>query len=383
MRYFYLFFLILMTVSFAGEYDFDMDEIETKSYEYSGYLRADDRYQQLNTEAPLYIQSGDDRSTQNYVHLEALLNLAYFKDIYTFKSSFTATYDHVNSISKDDLVINELYAEAKPSNNHMFLAGKQSLQWGKGYYFNPVAFFDRPKDPTQPTNVREGFWMANYGYTKTFNAALKNIRLDLLYLRASSSFNEDYYKFATNEQTSHNIGAKLYLLLFDTDIDLIYDYSDAAKDKIGIDFSKNILSNFEIHGEAAKELGSYHSYLLGLRYLSSFDLTLISEYLYRSNGLSKEEIEEKETTLPFAAKSYVFTLLSQKEPLDILYFSLYFKDMFNLEDQSHQDKFGFTYRFRNNVDLDLSYNINSGSSLSEFGKKTVSDFAWLKVMWYF
>jgi len=374
---------MLSTALIGGEYDFDMEAIETKSYEYSGYLRADDRYQQLNTESPLYIQNSDERSSQNYLHLEALLNLAYFKDIYTFKSSFTATYDHVNSNNRDDLVINELFAEAKPTQNHMFLVGKQSLQWGKGYYFNPVAFFDRPKDPTQPTLVREGFWMANYGYTKTFNNALKNIRLDLLYLRASSSFNEDYYTFAANEQTSHNIGAKLYMLLFDTDIDLIYNYADSAKDKIGIDFSKNLLSNFEIHGELAKELGGYHSYLLGLRYLSSFDLTLISEYLYRSNGLSKEEIEERDTTLPFAAKSYVITLLSQKEPLDILYFTLYAKDMLNLEDQSHQDKFGFIYRFSNNVDLDLSYNINSGSSLSEFGKKMVSDFAWVKVMWYF
>ena len=55
--------------------------------------------------------------------------------------------------------------------------------------------------------------------------------------------------------------------------------------------------------------------------------------------------------------------------------------MINLQDNSQQNKVGFIYNFKNNIDVDLSYNINSGENLSEFGKKQVSDFLWLRATW--
>jgi hypothetical protein len=73
MRMTALLFLLASSLLFSDEYDFDMEAIESiepKSYEYNGYLRADDRFQRLNTESPLYIQSGDDRSYQNYIYFE-------------------------------------------------------------------------------------------------------------------------------------------------------------------------------------------------------------------------------------------------------------------------------------------------------------------------
>ncbi len=382
-----LLLLLLSTLLLADEYDFDMGAIESmepKSYEYNGYLRADDRFQRLNTDSPLYIQSGDDRRYQNYVELQGLFEFAYFYEMFTFKASMMATYNYVDEyLSEGDFPVNELYVDAKITENHALLVGKESLKWGKGYYFNPVAFFDRPRDPQQPTLVREGFSILKYSYNKSFEGALKNVALDLLYLYADEKINEDFYRVATDAQVSNNIGARLYMLFFDTDIDIIYDYSDVAKDKVGLDFSTNIQTNFEIHGEFAKELDGYHSYLLGLRYLTDFELTIISEYVYRSDGLNEKEIEETNTTTPFMAKDYAITWISQKEPFDLLYSSIYFKDMWNLQDHSHQDKFGGTYSFRNNVEIDLSYNINSGGVLSEFGKKSVYDFIWLKMMWYF
>ncbi len=379
--------LILLSLLGADEYDFDMDAVESiapKPYEYNGYLRADDRFQRLNTTAPGYILSGEDRDYQNYIYLEGLFEFAYYYEMFTFKSSLMGRYDYIYAdVSEYDFPLNELYVEAKVTENHSLLVGKESLKWGKGYYFNPVAFFDRPKDPQQPTIAREGFSILKYSYNKSLQGVLRNVAFDLLYLRADETVNRDFYRIATDEKASNNIGARLYLLLFDTDIDIIYDYSDAVHDKIGIDFSKNLLPNFEIHGEFAKEIDGYHAYLAGLRYLTDFELTIISEYLYRSNGLSKEEIESTPLTIPFIAKNYSITLVSQKEPFDLLYSSLYFKDMFNLQDHSHQDKVGATYSFKNNIEVDLSYNINSGSERSEFGKKTVRDFIWLKTVWLF
>lgn len=357
----------------AGEYDFNMDELKPEPYEYGGYLRVDDKAQKLRHA---------DEDYQNYLYLEGLFNFSYFYETVTFKTSLMATHDYIhNRLSESNFPINELYLEAKLNINHTVLAGKQSLQWGKGYFFNPVAFFDRAKDPTEPTKTREGFVITKYSYNKSFNSSLKNLSFDAVYLPASESINKDYYNLMTNQEDSNNLAMRLYLLLYDTDIDIIYNYSDIAKEKIGVDFSKNIELNFELHGEYAKVIDDGYSYLLGLRYITDFELTIISEYLYQSSGLNEQEIIFSNSALPFIAKDYAITLATQKEPFSLLYSSFYYKNMINLQDKSQQNKVGATYSFNNNVDLDLSYNINSGGDFSEFGKKQVSDFVWLRMTW--
>ena len=370
-------FLILAVLSVldADEYDFDMSAIEKKPYEYSGYLRVDDKAQRLNN---------DTKDFQNYLHMEGLLDFSYSYDIFKFKISLMAIQDYIESkVSENSLQANELYLETKLTTNHTLLAGKKSLQWGKGYFFNPIAFFDRAKNPSEPTQVREGFVMAKYNYNKSFNSELKNLSFDFVYLPSTKDINSDYYRLMTNSKSADNMAMRLYLLLYDTDIDFIYNYSNGTNNKIGIDFSKNIQTNFEIHGEYAKVQGAGYSYLLGLRYLTESELTIISEYLYRSDGLNKEEIKTTNSTLPFIAKDYLITLITQKEPFDWLYSSIYYKNMLNMQDKSTQNKFGITYAFKNNTNIDLSYNINSGSTLSEFDKKQVKDFLWLKLTWNF
>ncbi|MBE0513350.1 hypothetical protein [Sulfurimonas sp.] len=52
--------------------------------------------------------------------------------------------------------------------------------------------------------------------------------------------------------------------------------------------------------------------------------------------------------------------------------------MTNLQDYSQQNRVGALYAFKNNTEVDISYNINSGGTLSEFGKKHVEDFIWLR-----
>lgn len=345
-----LIILFLSIILFGDEYDFDISNIEPKEYEYNGYLRIDDKFQKLDKSSDEY---------QNYIHTEALFNLLFFRENITLKASVMATYDYIkDNLSESEFPINELYGEVKINTNHSLLLGKKSLKWGKGYFFNPVSFLDRAKDPTQPTQVREGYYMLKYSYNKSYKSDLKNLSYDVIYLPSTESVNKDF------NADSNNLAARLYLLYFDTDIDIIYHYSDTNKDKIGIDFSKNIETNFEIHGEYAKDIGADDSFLLGLRYLTNFDLTIISEYL-------NDKIDR------------AVTLVTQKEPFDILYFSIYAKNSTNLDDKSRQDKVGAGYSFKNNIDVDLSYNINSGDSQSEFGKKPISDFIWLQLNWKF
>ena len=367
--------LALITSLYGNDYDFDMGATQLDPYEYSGYLRLDDKAQRLNSESTEY---------RNYIHMEGLFDFSYNYEIFNFTSSFIATHNYIKNITSDsDAGVNDLYIEAKINTNHTLLVGKESLMWGKGYFFNPVAFLDRPKDPTDPTKAREGFIIAKYSYNKSFQSKLKNLSFDFVYLPSREDINKDYYNLITDKKDANNIALRLYMLLYDTDIDIIYNYSDEASEKIGVDFSKNIQTNFELHGEYANVLDGGYRYLLGLRYLTDFELTVISEYLYSSEGLTKEEIETTTLLVPFIAKDYAITLITQKEPFDFLYFSVYYKNMLNLQDYSMQNKVGAAYAFKNNVDADLSYNINSGDALSEFGKKSVEDFLWLRLTWKF
>lgn len=366
------------TISSADDYSFDMESIETKSFEYSGYLRTEYKYQNLNTDSPLYALLGREDKTQNTSLNEALFRFTYYKDDFKLISALSARYVNIDGTDESLFTAYQLYAHHTFSINHSIDVGKKTLKWGKGYFFNPAAFLDRPKDPTQPENAYEGYVMANYSYNKSFEGDLQNLKLDLIYMPTTSSVNDDFY-----HATSTNLALKLYLLYLDTDIEFIYFYSDEQKDKIGFTFSKNILPHFEIHGEVAKELNGYHSYLLGLKYVTQSDINIISEYYYDSDGLTKDEIRSSLKLLAFAGKSYFVNKFSKKEPFGIVYSSVYFRDMFNTEDHSHLDALGFIYTFKNNIEIDLSYNLNTGNEESEFGKKMVSDFAWLKATWYF
>lgn len=365
-------------VSYADDYSFDMESIETKSFEYSGFLRSEYKHQNLNVDSPLYELLNRSDSTQGTSLNEALFRFTHYKDDFKLIAALSVRYVNTDGLDDSFFTAYQLYAHNTLSVNHAIDVGKKTLKWGKGYFFNPAAFLDRPKDPTQPENAYEGYVMANYSYNKSFEGDLQNLKLDLIYMPTTSNVNEDFYN-----ANSTNLAMKLYMLYFDTDIEFIYLYSDAQKDKVGLTFSKNILPHFEMHGEYAKEIEGYHSYLLGLKYVTESDITITSEYYYDSNGLTLDEIKSSTKLLPFSGKSYFVNKFAKKEPFGLVYSSVYFRDMFNTEDNSHLDALGFIYTFKNNIEIDFSYNLNSGTKESEFGKKLVGDFAWLKGTWYF
>ena len=251
-----LFVLVLCSAgTYADDYSFDMQSIETKSFEYSGYLRAEYKYQNLNQDSPLYTSLNRNDSAQNSSLNEALFRFTHYKDDFKLIGALSARYNNINGEEENIFTVNQLYANSKLSVNHSIDVGKKTLKWGKGYFFNPAAFLDRPKDPTQPENTYEGYIRANYSYNKSFDGDLKNLKLNLIYMPTTSHINSDFY-----DGRSSNLAMKLYLLYLDTDIEFIYLYNDAQKDKIGFTFSKNLATYFEVHGEYAKEIDGYHSY---------------------------------------------------------------------------------------------------------------------------
>jgi hypothetical protein len=345
--------LLLASFVFGDDYGFSLDElesIETKEYESSGYVRGDYKYQNLMS--------------------ELFFNYKYFKDKFTFETDLMANFEQVESASEKTASINQAFVNYKYDDNHQLNIGKITPKWGKGYYFNPVAFIDRKKDPNEPQLSREGFSSLNYQYNKVYNDKLQNLAFDIFYIRTTKDIN--HYLYNNNS----NIAAmKLYLLYNDIDIDIIYSYSDKDANKIGVNFSTNIETNFEIHGEYAKFDNGYYSYLLGVKYLTEDELTILSEYFYQSITQSK--------TTPFWDNQYLINSFTQKEPFDTLYLSIYFKNILNMNDSSYQNKIGFIYSGIENFEMDISFSQNRGKNGSEFESKKIKQFGWISLKYSF
>jgi len=355
--------ILLPTIILADDYSFDMDELDTievKSYEYSGYLKGEYKY----------LDRKNQSNIDSYLG-EVMLDFKYFKDKYTINSEFMANYENIDGSKDNSTSINQLYLNYKQNENHIYKAGKVSSKWGKGYFFNPIAFIDRKKNPNNPELTKEGYELLAYKYNKVYKKSnLKNFALDIIYLPTSSTQNNDFH-----DKDSDNLALKAYFLYFDTDIDIAYLYRDKLSNKFGIDFSSNIETNFEVHGEYAKSDNSNYSYILGIKYLTQTDLTITSEYYYQNEILAK--------TKPFWDNRYFLNKFSKKEPFDILYSNIYFKNILNLTDDSYQNTFGAIYNYKDNIAFDIAVGNNNGNKTSEYGSKRVNKFFTFETKWNF
>jgi len=345
----------------ASEYEFNFDEletIETKAYEYSGYIQGDYKYQSINKDSPSF--PSKNKNSQDIYLGEFFLNYKYFQENYTFHIDLMANYEDIDNFKNNKTTLNQGFINYKYDDNHQLYLGKKTPKWGKGYYFNPIAFIDRKKDPNDPEASREGFTQLNYKYNKVLENDLKNIAFDAIYLRTTKDFNKDLYT-----DSSNILALKTYLLYKDIDIDFIYTYNDKQTNKLGVDFSTNLETNFEIHGEYGRFDNGFYSSLLGFKYLTENELTILSEYYYQSETQSKNT--------PFWDKKYLINSFTQKEPFDLLYVSIYYKNSLNLKDDSFQNKFGVLYTGITNFDLEFSYLKNSGKNSSEYGSKLIDN----------
>ncbi|MEA3372104.1 MAG: hypothetical protein U9Q62_00295 [Campylobacterota bacterium] len=311
--------LLLGTTLIAGEYDdldFDTENFEKKALEYQGYLRSDNTYQHSDR------QNKKIASTNNELNLRA--DLEY--ELLNLHADYSFFYRHVEYNSADhESTLNALYQRFGDERQSLHI-GKEVLRWGKGYAYSPVAFFERPKNPVYPELSREGYWMAHGKLTRTVDASLlKNYTISLIALPDVDE-NSDLF-----EHTDSHYGAKLYMLLEKTDIDLII-----ANDAYGIDFSSDVSGGLELHGEYARK-DSIESYLGGLRFQSETDLTLIAEYMKT-----------------FQADRLLYLKATQKEPFDIVYSSLYALYIKEIDEDFYRIQAGGTYDFKNGLTVDLA-----------------------------
>jgi hypothetical protein len=266
--------------------------------------------------------------------------------------------------------------------------------------------------------------VASADYIRSFDGPLKTISFTPALVPVYGDMNEDF-----GEAHHVNVAGKLYLLLYDTDIDFMFLAGGSKPDRYGMDFSRNLTSNLEVHGELAwirdfemsvidrsgtpfPSRSDAWSYLLGFRYLSTLDTTYTFEYYHNGTGFSEEGVRDyflfvdraydtylstgRDTLLKRAQKvteggygrpnpmtDYLYLRISQKEPWDILYFTPAVTWIFNADDRSFSVSPELLYTGITNLELRLKGIFLVGDDFSEFGEKQNDYRVELRVRYYF
>lgn len=418
------------SVSFAQEYKFDVSEIEKKPYHVGGYAEFRPVLFVLDRDASLYklrFYNRDEGKTVEAYDGKLQLEGSLEKGIARLfvRTNFDLLYSYLGwDHTETKRMIYEGYLSLKPSSSLTSTFGKQTMLWGKGYAFNPVAFVSRPKDPDDPELALEGYIMASADYIKSFSGPLKTFSITPVILPVYEHINDDFGKI-----NKLNFAGKVYFLLYDTDIDLMGLTGGSKTNRVGVDFSRNITSNFEVHGEFAfinnqtkKVVDSQgniseskfdaKSYLLGVRYLTASDTTLILEYYRNGTGFSQLEMKDyfsfidkgydqflsrgnnsllnKASSVtegnygrPNPMQDYLYLRVSQKEPFNILYFAPAITAIMNLDDGSLQLSPELLYTGFTNWELRLKGVALVGQKATDFGEKQTDYRIELRVRYYF
>lgn len=425
-------FAIFLTLSYGmalakEEYSFDLSEIEEKPLHIGGYLEFRPVLFGLDTNSALYklkLYDRDKKNIREEYNFTALLDGSYKKGTTEFRAIVNTDLRKSYLGFSEETTLFEGYMSLRPSSTFNFNIGKKTLKWGKGYAWNPVAFLDRPKNPDDPELAREGFVVASADYIKSFDGPLKTFSFTPVLMPVYDHINGDFGKI-----NRLNFAGKMYFLLYDTDIDLIFLTGQSKTNRYGMDFSRNIASNFEIHGELAF-INDYKkrfidsdgtvfnneydatSYLLGLRYLTKSDTTYIFEFFHDATGFAESEMtdyfsfidqgydtyltSDDDSLLKKASnvaggsynrrnpmRDYLYLRVSQKEPFDILYLTPSLTGIFNISDKSFSIGPELLYTGIKNLELRLKTTFLVGDSYTEFGEKQNDYRAELRVRYYF
>lgn len=397
----------------AQDFTFDASEFEKKSFEFGGYIELKQQQSRLNQDAALYqlgfYNQPRGRLDQTTLTLKPEGKLR--SGALTLNARAHLEGDWETRQFDREFRFDELYGSYKPDPGFTLDAGKIGLKWGKGYAWTTVGFVERQKDPNDPDLARQGFTMLTADYIRNFDGDLRTVAFTPVLLPVSSDVNHDF-----GSPGHLNAAAKLYLLYQDTDIDFMILGNGSRSRRIGMDFSRNLGSNLEIHGEWARiqdtqrqvvtaagaattlRQNASSSYLLGTRYLTERDTTWIVEYYRNGPGFAESEMQDFfrytdtayatflatgiDTQLQRAAnlsrsgiarlnpgRDYVYLRVSQKEPFDILYFTPSVTLIANASDRSLSITPEVLYTGFSNIELRARAFFLTGDPGSEFGER--------------
>ena len=412
--------LLASTPVAQAQESFDVSAFEKKACEWTGFLELLPEQQSLRRNSTGYRLLYPVQTLTTLDRRSEALEVSGVLRQKALSFNFTGHASSVDDTraSNSDARMYEAYAAWQFDPTSMAEIGKRALHWGKGYAWSPVAFFERPKDPTDPDLAREGFMMATGALVRSLDGPLKTVSLTAAMVPTTSDLNKDF------GPSGHiNPALKLYGLLFDTDVDLIFAGHGSRGQRLGADFSSNLSSSLEVHGEWARSTDapratlsannalkmqtlSYDSALLGLRYLTERDTTIIFELYRNGSGYSAAEMAQFDDLVqmsaanpallqtvaraaaqgynrPNAMRNYAYLRVSQKEPFDILDFTPAFTVIANTGDHSYSLVPEALYTGIKNLELRLRLTLTHGEVATDYGEKPVSTRAEFRARYFF
>lgn len=358
-------------------------------FEFSGYLEQKEEVLNLRGDSPAFKlnypgQPGREWLLRSTSTLEANAKLNFDPFVADMRAQASYAGDTmISTTNYGNVMEGGLRWSAGPGLT--FDLGKRVQRWGKGYAWSPVGFVERPKDANDPQASREGFVMASGEWTKSLSGPISTVGVTGLVVPTNNSMNSDF-----GEKKDLNPAAKLYLLALDTDIDLMWRGKGARPQSFGFDFSRNLSTALEVHGEWARSLDAppntgtasgatssqlvnFNSYLLGLRFLTEGEVTWIGEYYRNGEGYGKPE----------PGRDYLYLKASVNEPFDWVYGVASLTAMTNLNDRSFQITPEISYTGFSNLELRARLTILGGQPHTEFGEKITSSRVEVYVRYFF
>jgi hypothetical protein len=403
---------------------FDVSAYDKKPFEWTGFIEGRPERHGLRQGSAGYVLQypGDSRGSASRLGAAAELSGVLRHGSLTFNFTGHANWLDEPRGSVNDGRLYEAYGGWQIDERSNVELGKRALRWGKGYAFSPVAFLERAKDPTDPELAREGFVMATGAWVRSFDSPVKTVSLTVAVVPTTTSLNEEFGGGAGHAGHA-NAALKLYGLVHDTDIDVIWATRGSRGPRFGIDFSRNLGSQLEVHGEWARtadapravlapgntvqmQTRTHDSALIGLRYLTRGDTTIIAELYRNGGGYTTGELSEffglvrasatnpslsqaasraatQGYNRPNAAQRYAYLRVSQKEPWDILHFTPSVSLIANTGDHSWSLIPEVLYTGIKNVELRARAALTRGDAGSEFGERAVRSRVELRARWHF
>jgi hypothetical protein len=406
--------LLAATFAWGQDPEVVIPPVERKALSLGGYAELRPALLWPDTSAAQFkLQSltGGSRSTPaTQLNARLLLEMRSQRGWFSAQALAVGDGSYANTTWSGAVVAYEAYLSVKPIPALTVDAGKKTMKWGKGYLWNPAAFLDRQKSPEDPALALEGFTVLTADWIRTFGGPLQVLSITPVVLPVSGALNNDF------GETDHvNFAGKLYVLLFDTDIDAMYLSGGSRPGRFGFDVSRNLRSNLEVHAEWARlprtvamslrddgtllrRTRGATNYVLGLRYLTEANTTYILDYFHSGSGYSAGETEayfdfvhdaydsllvagdDRLLTLahrateagfgrPNPMRNYVYTRVSQPDALGVLYLSLGASAIVNLDDRSYALLPEVQFKPMENLELRGMANIQRGGTRTEFGEK--------------
>ncbi len=407
------------------EYEFDLSEIEKKPYTLGGFLELEPTVSLQDRSASFYKLKSGERDTGRILgqyNFGIRLEGSYQKGVFSAFARGEGSFRYDDLGWDGDAKLLEGYVSLKPKLSFALDVGKIVTRWGTGYARNPVAFVDRLKDPEDPQEPLEGFYVLKADFNKSFGGPLKSIAFTPVLLPVTKDVNRSF-----GEPDHLNFAAKLYMLLLNTDVDFVFFTGGSRTTRYGLDFARNLKSNLEVHGELAwitdfgkkaldgidrtSEPSDVLSGLVGVRYLTDNLITWIAEYYHNGTGLRQSELEEflqlvepayeaflagdpsflqalnqvsrEAFATPSPLKDYLYLRATQKDSFGVVYLTPGLTSIVNLQDGSFQLIPEVQYSFVTNLILRGRSIFLVGGRNTEFGEKR-NDFRFeLRLRYFF